>query len=152
ITLEAIRWMVDTGIAYVHLEADGRLLASSSAMGVDYPALRRAQARAAGTELGRLITVCLLDQKLEGQARAARRLGNETAAAEILMLRTQLRNASNAEQCRSLEAAAANLYWGEAWATVPVRFVRRDRRSIPGHWQVFQGRQSALATATSARR
>src|SRR5262249_55612561 len=74
ITLEAIRWMVDTGIAYIHLAADGRPLASSAEMGLDFPALRRAQALAAGTELGRLITVELLDRKLDGQSRTAHQL------------------------------------------------------------------------------
>src|SRR5215207_265334 len=72
VTLEAQRWLADVGVAYVHLDADGRVLVTSSPLGVDHPALRRAQALAAGTTVGLAITRELLDAKLRGQATVAK--------------------------------------------------------------------------------
>src|SRR5690349_3647234 len=45
ITLEALRWCADVGVAYLHLDAAGRLLATSVVTGNDDARLRRAQAR-----------------------------------------------------------------------------------------------------------
>jgi len=52
VTLEATRWLADVGADYMHLERTGRVLATSAALGIDHPALRRAQAGARGTDLG----------------------------------------------------------------------------------------------------
>src|SRR5262249_15349513 len=149
VTLEAHRWMADVGIAYVHLDADGSVLTTSNSLGVDHPALRRAQALAAGSVPGLAITIELLDAKLRGQAAVAHLIGAKDIASTIDDLRSRLASANDVAECRSIEAASAATYWQDAWSAVPVEFVRRDTRSVPEHWKIFGSRQSALATVSS---
>jgi CRISPR-associated endonuclease Cas1 len=152
VTLEAHRWFADVGVAYVHLDADGMVLATSNSLGVDHPALRRAQALAAGADPGLAITIELLDAKLRGQAAVAQLIGASAIASMIDDQRERLARAACVEECRSIEAASAAVYWRDAWSELPVEFVRRDTRKIPDHWKIFGSRQSALATVSSPRR
>ena len=46
VTLDALRWLHDTGAALLHIDASGELIAASVAAGVDLAGLRRAQALA----------------------------------------------------------------------------------------------------------
>src|SRR5664280_1972962 len=68
VTLDALRWLADTGVGYVALDPDGRLLAASSNLGRDDPRLRRAQARAIDTPTGDDIARRLIAEKIAGQA------------------------------------------------------------------------------------
>jgi CRISPR-associated endonuclease Cas1 len=152
VSLEAQRWLADVGVAYLHLETDGRILNASGRRGLDHPALRRAQAIAAGGDAGLAITRKLLDGKLRGQARVARLIGAKPAASAIENGRRDLVRARDVETCRSIEAAAAAAYWQEAWRPIPVTFVRRDTGKVADHWKVFGSRQSSLLTVSSSRR
>jgi len=51
ITLEAIRWLTDAGIGIIHLDANGHRLGTSTDLGLNHPALRRAQALAASSPI-----------------------------------------------------------------------------------------------------
>ena len=80
VTFEAVRWLADLGIAYLHLDRDGRILASSANTAGD-ARLRRLQALSASSETGVEITRYLLRAKLAGQARV---LGTLAARPEQL--------------------------------------------------------------------
>ena len=67
ITLDALRWLHDTGAALVHLDTNGELIAASVANGPDLAALRRAQALAATGPAGVEIARGILTTKIEGQ-------------------------------------------------------------------------------------
>ena len=84
ITIEAIRWLADVGVAWIHLGHDGRVLGTSSSLGLDDPRLRRAQALAKGTPAGIAVARDLLRVKLGGQQRVAGQLGSGSAAADAI--------------------------------------------------------------------
>jgi CRISPR-associated endonuclease Cas1 len=144
ISLDSIRWMADVGIGFVQLDVDGRLLVASGGLGLDDPRLRRLQAQAFGNEVGMAIAIDLLDAKLEGQARVARRLpGDRGVGAVIESLKPALRLATTPAALLVPEARAADLYW-KAWAGVDVNWARRDVSLVPEHWRTFSGRASPL--------
>jgi len=72
VTLEAVRWCADVGIAVVQLDRDGRLLLLAGAPGLDDARLRRAQAAAPSSPVGVEIARALLTAKLLGQAQLGR--------------------------------------------------------------------------------
>jgi len=67
VSLEAVRWCTDTGIALLQIDTDGRVLLTAAAPGKDDPRLRRAQAAAPNAPVGLEITRALLGAKLAGQ-------------------------------------------------------------------------------------
>jgi CRISPR-associated endonuclease Cas1 len=145
ITLEAIRWCHDTGIAIVHLASNGTLLLTAGKTGRNDARLRRAQAAAATSDVGLNIARGLLSAKIDGQAAIA---GNLLDAQPVAVLITEtgehLQQSTDLVQCRSLEAQASNSYFG-AWANaVTCRFAARDAAKVPAHWSVFSSRASQL--------
>ena len=68
VTFDALRWLADTGVGYVALDPDGRLLAASGNLGRDDPRLRRAQAQAIDTPTGDAIARRLIAEKIAAQA------------------------------------------------------------------------------------
>jgi CRISPR-associated endonuclease Cas1 len=152
VTLDAHRWIAETGLAYLHIDTDGRVLTTSGRLGIDQPALRRAQALAPGDGSGLAITQTLLESKLSGQARVARALGSDHVAETIADLLRVLQDAPDQEACRRAEAVAAKAYWNDVWATRSVTFARRDQARVPKRWLTFGSRHSELPTAYSPRR
>ena len=152
ITLEAIRWCADVGIAVVQLDRDGRPLLSATAPGNDDARLRRAQAAAPSDPVGLQITRALLGAKLTGQANITRDLLDQDRIADHLDdLATQLETAEGLIACRDLEAQAANLYFG-AWAAgVQCRFAERERPNVPEHWFAFASRRSLIQHSSTPR-
>jgi CRISPR/Cas system-associated endonuclease Cas1 len=71
LSLEAIRWCADVGIAIVQLDRDHRLLTMAGKPGRDDARLRRAQAAAPFGDVGVDIAKTLLGAKLQGQAEVA---------------------------------------------------------------------------------
>ncbi len=67
VSLEAIRWMSDVGIAFIHVDRSGRVLATSAILGLDQPLLRRAQALAGRSSIGLDIARQLIALKVDGQ-------------------------------------------------------------------------------------
>jgi CRISPR-associated endonuclease Cas1 len=147
VTLEAVRWLQDVGIGLVHLGPDGRLLATSGSLGLDEPALRRAQAAAWGTATGLGIARSLLRTKLFGQAQVARRLvDGDAVAARIEEQVPRLDGASDQHALMVIEAAAAADYW-QAWSGLHLRWARQDARRVPEHWRRFTTRVSPLTAS-----
>ena len=143
ISLEALRWMADIGIDYVHLDSEGRILATSGAMGLDDPRLRRAQALASTNDTGLDITRWLLQEKLLGQLRNLRAL---EAADGVIRIEDSLRGLERAGTLRAMrlsEADAAKAYW-RSIEDVPIRFARRDAPRLPAHWLRLGTRSSPL--------
>jgi CRISPR-associated endonuclease Cas1 len=141
ITFAAIKWMHGVGVGLVQLDWDGTVLLATAPAGRDQPALRRAQALAAGTEVGWAIARELLRAKLNGQAAIARLLGSPEAAGLIVNLAGELDAATNAGHLLAIEGSAAVAYWS-LWLPTPLRFARRDQ--VPEHWQSFGRRNSPL--------
>jgi CRISPR-associated protein Cas1 len=154
VSLEAIRWCADVGIAVVQLDRDGRPLLSATAPGTDDARLRRAQAAASSSPLGLQITRDLLGAKLNGQAGVARELLNHDRVANHLGdLAAQIMAADSLGACRDLESQGAKMYFG-AWADgVQCRFAEQERPNVPDHWIPFITRRSLIqrnATPRSA--
>ena len=143
VTLEAIRWLTDCGIALVHIDQDGRVLATAAGLGSDQPALRRAQALAATQPVGLEITREIIHRKLEGQARVAATIAGPEAGGQVAAFLPQLEAAGSLDQMRLAEAQAATAYF-DTWTPVPVRFPTADRHRIPEHWTMVGPRRSPL--------
>jgi len=144
ISLDAIRWLHDVKIPLVHLDTDGRVLALVAPDSPDHPTLRRAQARAADSEVGITIMRGLLRQKLDGQERVLQSLAaGPVALPQMELGRRALAQATDFITLRAAESQAAGAYW-TAWGRVPVEFPTSDWDKIPQHWRTFGQRVSAL--------
>jgi CRISPR-associated protein Cas1 len=145
ITLEAIRWCADLGIALLHIDRDGRVLASTAVEGGD-SRLRRTQALAPATETGLEISRELLRAKLNGQARVLDQLRPTTDLTKSFAdSMAALEAAETIEQLVWAERDAALAYWA-AWAPVEIRFRASDAARLAEHWLVFGQRGSPLTT------
>ena len=143
ISLEAIRWLHRLGIALVHLDRDGNILATSSPRSGNVR-LRRLQAAAGGGQTGIEIARMLLQAKLDGQARVLDLLGADAAAGSSVRAATAaLAIASTLDQLVWAERDAALAYW-TAWARVEVPFKGKGRRAVPEHWLSLGQRGSLL--------
>jgi CRISPR-associated endonuclease Cas1 len=134
ITFGAIRWIHGVGCALVQVDWDGTVLLATAPAGPDRSVIRRAQALAAGDKTGLAIMREILRCKLAGQARVARLLGGEDAAALIDRLAGEINDTRDATHILGVEGAAAGAYWA-LWADLPVHFARRDK--VAEHWQTF---------------
>lgn len=142
ITFSAIKWLHGIGASIVQLDWDGTVLLATAPAGNDQPGLRRAQALAAGNEIGHAITREILRVKLNGQSAVARLIGSDDTAELIARLVGELDNAADTVRLLAIEATAATAYW-PLWLNVPLRFARRD--NAPEHWRTFGGRHSPLS-------
>jgi CRISPR-associated endonuclease Cas1 len=145
LTLEAIRWCHDTGIAIVHLDSNGTLVLTAGRAGRNDARLRRAQAAAATSPVGLKIAKGLLGAKLDGQATNVDTLLDAEPVADLISETIeQLNRSADLVQCRSLEAQASNNYFGAWSATVTCRFAAREAGKVPAHWSHFGSRASQL--------
>ncbi len=144
VSFEALRWCAGAGVALVVLSADGATLAASPASRAD-ARLLRAQAFLPGSPCGLEVSRYLIAAKLDGQASLlAERLAEADAAGTLRRLRDALDDAGSLEEVRQLEAAAANVYWASWERTAKARFAAKDRLRVPGSWERFNGRRSAV--------
>jgi CRISPR-associated protein Cas1 len=149
ITLEATRWLHRLGIALIHVDRDGNILATSTPHGGD-ARLRRMQAAAPGSETGLEVARMLLQAKLDGQASVLNELPAETATRESFAAAySRLGNAGSLDELVWAERDAALAYW-TAWATIPIHFNNRDGRLVPDHWRTFGQRGSPLTSSPRA--
>src|SRR5262249_37183807 len=132
ISLEAIRWLHRLGIALIHLDRDGNILATS-APGSGDVRLRRLPAAAGGNGTGIEIARLLLQAKLDGQASVLELLGAGTEVGAVQAAAAALAKASTLDQLLRAERDAALAHWS-AWASIRVTFLGRDRRGVPDHW------------------
>ena len=145
VTLDAIRWLHGLGIAFIHLDRDGTILATSTPHGGD-ARLRRLQATVDGNaklELARL----LLQAKLDGQGQVLEALlPMPSSRASFRTAVVALVGAETIEQLVWAERDAALAYWS-AWARVRFGFSRRDEKLVPEHWLTVGKRGSLLTNS-----
>lgn len=138
ITFSATAWLAEVGVLLAQLDWHGNVLLATAPPGPDRPAMRRAQALAAGSEIGLAIVRELLRHKIAGQAAIARLLGGNDAVALIDRLAGEAATSATGIHAMACEAAAATAYWG-LWRGTRMRFARRD--NVPDHWAEFNVRR-----------
>ena len=145
ITLDALRWLHDTGAAFVHLDTSGELIAASIANGPDLAPLRRAQALAGNGQTGVEIARGILTTKIEGQRALLDALPGGRASTEPVERALQETDrASDLTGLLAAEAQAAAAYW-QAWSQLPIPFPPAEGRKLPEHWLTF-GQRASLIT------
>ena len=144
VSLAALRWLASQDAAFLMLDRDGSVLATTGPVRPSDARLRRAQALAHQSGIALQIAKDLVDKKLSAQEQLVReKLHNLNAAARIAEMRRGLPICQSVEALRVLEALAAKAYWS-AWRPVPVGFPTKDLARIPEHWRTFGGRVSPL--------
>ena len=144
ITLEALRWIHDIGAAYLHIDADGQLIALNAAAGPGNAQLRRAQALAAGAPVGLEISRRALVAKIEGQGAVLARLqADERIRHDFARALHSAQHADDLTALLAAESGAASAYW-QTWASVAVPFSPTDARRVPAHWLTFGQRHSHI--------
>jgi CRISPR-associated endonuclease Cas1 len=144
ISLAALRWLADQNAAFVMLNRDGSVLATTGPVAPSDVRLRRAQSLAHQSDLALRIARELIDQKLRGQERVIQKYFPASTAGELIAkARNKLAEAKSSADIRLLESNGALAYWG-AWHDLPVNFPRIDLPRVPDHWQKFGTRISPL--------
>src|SRR5205814_9697177 len=130
------QWLVYQNAAFVMLDRDGSILASTGPTpGLDDARLRRAQAIALRSGVGLEIARELIDKKLAGQEQVARdKLHKPEAANTIAQFRKGLATAKTFEAIGLLESQAAAEYWS-VWEGLPITFPKSQLRRVPEHWR-----------------
>jgi len=141
ITLDALRWCADVGVAVVTVDPAGRVLATNG-NGPGDARLHRVQAAAYGTAVGLDLARSLLTEKIAGQAGVLRQMfGDDNTARDLEAF--DLLTAQRPDRLREIEAAAAIRYF-KAWQGAQLRFIARDARRVPEHWHRYTIRRSPL--------
>jgi CRISPR-associated endonuclease Cas1 len=147
VSFAALRWLADQNAAFVMLDRDGSVLATTGPVRPSDARLRRAQALAHQSGAALQIARELIDQKLAGQERLALDVFRDSSVAQtIASARGALTTAKTIEAVRLFESQAAYAYWS-AWHTVPVVFPKNDLRRVPEHWRSFGSRRSPLTNS-----
>ena len=145
ISLAALRWLSDQNAAFVMLERDGKVLATTGPVRPSDANLRRAQALAAHSGADLQIARELISRKLTGQEQVAReKLRDPLTADAIVSFRFALPNTTGLNDIRMLESRAAAAYWS-AWRNLPITFPKNDQIRVPDHWRTFDTRKSPLS-------
>jgi len=144
VSLAALRWLADQEAAFVMLDRDGSVLATTGPVSPSDARLRRAQALAHQSGAAIRIARELISQKLARQEALARdSLRDPIAAKTIASARSVLTKTATIEGLRYLEAQAGLAYWS-AWRSIPVYFPKKDASRVPDHWRAFGARISPL--------
>jgi CRISPR-associated protein Cas1 len=144
ITLAALRWLADQNAAFVMLERDGSVLATTGPVRPSDARLRRAQALAHNNGTAIQLAIELIREKLVGQEQVTReRLNNFNAADSIAQLRSAVGALDRLEAVLSTEAEAALTYWS-AWAKLDIQYPKTDLVRVPDHWRTFGTRMSPI--------
>jgi CRISPR-associated endonuclease Cas1 len=144
VTFEALRWLADQDAAFVMLNRDGSVLATTGPVRPSDARLRRAQALANHSGASLRIAKELISRKLAGQGEVAHyKLQDSQAAQEIAQCRSAVAIAESISAVRSIEARGASAYWW-AWRNVPIMFPKNDLPRVPNHWCTFNSRTSPL--------
>ncbi len=147
VSLAALRWLADQDAAFVMLERNGTVLATTGPVRASDAHLRRSQALA--PQSGKAVTIArvLIERKLSGQEWVARNpLSNSSAADVIAQCRAGLRKASTLDTIRLLESRGASAYWS-CWRALPIVFPTKDIQRVPDHWREFGARVSPLSSS-----
>ena len=144
VSLAAIRWLADQDAAFVMLDRDGTVLATTGPVRPSDARLRRAQALAYQTGAAIEIARFLISEKLKGQEEIVRNVfGNLITAEKISYAGTAITTAPTIDAIRFFESQAALAYWN-SWKFVPINFPKKDLHRVPNHWRLFDARVSSL--------
>jgi CRISPR-associated endonuclease Cas1 len=144
ISLSALRWIADQNAAFVMLERDGSVLATTGPVRPTDARLRRAQSVAGTNGLALEISKDLIRKKLTAQEQLAREKLHDSRAADLIAInRDAVDDSPSIGTLRLVESRAAHEYWS-AWRNLPVIFPKHDLPRVPQHWQYFGSRVSPL--------
>jgi CRISPR-associated protein Cas1 len=144
VSLAALRWLADQDAAFILLERDGSVLATTGPVRPTDARLRRAQSLASTNGVALEISKELIRQKLAAQEQVARDKLNDSRAAQLISEhRAAIDDVRTIETLRLWESRAAYEYWS-AWRKIPITFPTRDVTRVPQHWQHFGARVSPL--------
>ena len=150
VTLDALRWLTDTGAHVVQVDHDGQLVAVTATARLDDARLRRAQASATKSGLGLELARELIAAKIDGQASTLAEVsGAEQVTDALREACSHVRSARTIDRVRYVEARAASAYW-HALVSVELRFPSKHLARVPTHWRTLGDRHSPLTS--SARR
>jgi CRISPR-associated endonuclease Cas1 len=146
VSLAALRWLAaDQGAAFVMLERNGTVLATTGPVAASDARLRRAQACAYHSAAAVPITCELISQKLAAQEKVSRdKLHDAQAADDIARFREQLAPARTVRDVRLIESQGSSAYWS-AWRKLTIDFPKSDLKKIPDHWKTFGSRTSPVS-------
>src|SRR6266852_606198 len=147
VSLAALRWLADQDAAFVMLDRNGSVLATTGPVRTADVRLRRVQALAQQSGIALQIARELIRQKLVGQERLVReKLAACSVADTIARMRAAVSRTDSMQEIRLLEANAAYAYWS-AWHSIPIMFSKVDLRRVPDHWLTFGSRVSPLSAS-----
>ncbi|MGB6484859.1 MAG: CRISPR-associated endonuclease Cas1 [Candidatus Acidiferrales bacterium] len=147
VSLSALLWLASQHAAFVMLDRDGSVLATTGPVRSSDARLRRAQALAHQSGVALQIAKDLVDKKLRAQEQLVReKLHNLNATDRIAEMRRGVPICQSIDALRPLEALAAKAYWS-AWRNVTVDFPTKDLIRVPEHWRTFGGRESPLTAS-----
>lgn len=159
LTLDALQWLMDMGVALLFINPDGKLTSTLVPGGLEgsKARLHRAQAIARDTELGVRIARVLIKRKLQGQlgilnwltdpGRQIRveergRWDRMRSAAETLKTASdELDGTYELETIVEVERAGAEKYW-RSLAGLPIHWTRKAGKNVPQHWLLTNPRES----------
>lgn len=144
ISLAALRWLADQDTAFVMLERDGSVLATTGPVRPTDARLRRAQSLASTNGMALEISKGLIRRKLAAQGQISKDRLNDSRAAQLISEHcAAIDDVRTIETLRLCESRAAYEYWS-GWRNIRITFPKRDLARVPQHWQQFGGRVSPL--------
>jgi CRISPR-associated endonuclease Cas1 len=147
VSLAALRWLADQDAAFVMLERDGRVLATTGPVKPSDARLRRSQSLAQESGVALEIARELISEKLLAQERIINTYFRESpCSSDIAAARKLVHTAKSNEEIRRWEAKGAKVYWS-AMRELHVTFNKSDSLRIPEHWRRFGSRISPLTNS-----
>ena len=147
VSMAALRWLADQKAAFVMLERDGRVLATTGPVAPSDARLRRAQSLAHKSGIALSIAKELIHQKLVAQEQVLIKYFPHAKASDtFLHAHEQLTKSKSSEEIRLWESQAAKVYWS-AWRDLPVIFPKIDAGRVPEHWKLFGSRISPITSS-----
>jgi CRISPR-associated endonuclease Cas1 len=145
VSLAALRWLADQDAAFVMLERDGSVLATTGPVCPSDARLRRAQARVDLSPAAVPISCGLISHKLARQESIAReKLHDASAANLIAQIERQLGTARSVRDVQLIESQGSSVYWS-AWGNLAIDFPQRDLKKVPAHWRTFGSRTAPVS-------
>ncbi len=112
VSFDALRWLQDVKAAFIHIDNDGTILATSAPVGVPDPRMLRGQVFAVQRTAGIEILRPLLKTKILGQFQLLDRLNAPEKIRELVEQRLILiEKAKSWEELKDAETVAGKEYW-----------------------------------------
>jgi CRISPR-associated protein Cas1 len=148
VSLAALRWLADQDAAFVMLERNGRVLATTGPVKPSDARLRRSQSLAHESGVALKIARELIVQKLIGQEQVIRKFFRDSPSSQTIVdARRSVAKADTNDEIRRWEAKGALAYWS-AMRELRVNFSKSDSAKIPEHWKRFGSRMSPLTNSS----